>query len=191
MMPVDLPIHAVETAPDAAQAALRHSLDNYGFVPNLHGVMAEAPPILKAYKRLGELYAETSMSVLERQVVLLSISAFHACDYCMAAHSMLATMEKMPADVLEALRAGAPIPDPKLEALRSFATRMAESRGRVTPAEVDALKAHGYTDATVLEVVLAVGYKVLSNYVNHLKETPLDAPFTDFAWDRGAETAAE
>ena len=189
-MPIDLPIHAVESAPEAAQAALRHSLDNYGFVPNLHGVMAEAPPILKAYKTLGELYAETSMSVLERQVVLLSISAFHGCDYCMAAHSMLATMEKMPADVLEALRAGTPIPDPKLEALKSFATRMAESRGRVTPAEVEALKAHGYTEATVLEVVLAVGYKVLSNYVNHLKETPLDAPFTDFAWDRGADTAA-
>jgi len=190
-MSVDLPIHTVDTAPAAAQESLQHSLDNYKFLPNLHAVMAEAPPLLKAYKALANLYAQTSMSVLERQIVLLSINYYHDCHYCMAAHSMLATMEKMPEDVLEALRTGAPLQDAKLEALRNFATQMADKRGWVTDADVAAFKAHGYTDETVLEIVLAVGYKVLSNYTNHLKETPVDEPFAKFEWDSGMKQAAE
>ncbi len=189
-MAMELPIHSVDTAPAPAKQALEHSLQAYKFVPNLHGVMASAPPLLQAYKTLADLYAQTSMSVLERQVVLMSINSFHDCHYCMAAHSMLATLEKMPADVLEALRTDAPIADPKLEALRVFARQMAEKRGWVTPEDAEALKAHGYTDETILEVVLAVGYKVLSNYVNHLKETPVDAAFAKHEWDPGMKRAA-
>ncbi len=181
-MPLDLPTHTVESAPDAAKPALEDSLAKYKFVPNLHGVMAEAPPLLEAYKTVGDLYAQTSMSVLERQVVLMSINYYHDCHYCMAAHSMIATMEQMPADVLESLRTGARIADPKLEALRRFATAMADKRGWIDDGDATALKAHGYTDQTILEVVLALSYKVMSNYVNHLKDTPVDAPFAKFGW---------
>ena len=152
--------------------------------------MASAPPLLQAYKTLGDLYGQTSMSVLKRQIVLLSINYYHDCHCCIAAHSMLATLEKMPADVLEALRSGQALADPKLEALRQFATKLAENRSWVDDAEIAAFKAHGYTDETILEIVLAVGYKVLSNYVNHLRATPFDPTFAKFAWDTSMKAVA-
>ena len=72
--------------------------------------------------------------------------------------------------------------DAKLEALRVFAEQVNVSRGRPTTAEVDALLAAGYTNRTVLEVVLGTSMKVLSNYTNHITETPLDDAFAGNAW---------
>lgn len=187
---LDLAIYMAETAPAAAREALQHSLDNFQFVPNLHAVMAEASPLPKACKTLDDLDAETSLSVLDRQLVLLSLNDDHECQSCMAAHSMLATMEQMPEDVHEALRTGAPLQDPKLEAWRRFPTQMADKRDGVTGVEVETFKAHGYTDANVLEIVLAVGFKVPSKDTNHFAQTPVDAAFAKFEWNSGRKQAA-
>ena len=188
---MDFALHTTDTAPDAAKPLVQKSLDTYGFVPNLHAVMAEAPPLLEAYQLVGGLYAKTNLSVLERQVVLQAINFENGCHYCVAAHSMIATLEKMPADVLDALRAGTPIADAKLEALRSFAAKVARQRGWLDEADFDALLAAGYTRQTALEVILANAYKVMSNYVNHVAETPLDAAFQQHAWTKPAQQAAE
>lgn len=183
--------HTPETAPEAGRPLLQASQDRYKFVPNLHAVMAEAPPLLEAYQALGDLYSKTSMSVLERQIVLMSINYDNNCHYCMAAHSAIATMEKMPEDILTALREGKPLADIKLEALRAFAAKLSAQRGWVDDADVQIFLDAGYTKQTVLEIVLAVGYKVLSNYTNHLAQTPVDPAFKDFTWSKPAATAAE
>ena len=188
---MDFTIHTPETAPDEAKPLLQASLNRYKFVPNLHGVMAESAPVLQAYQALGELYGKTDLSVLERQIVLLTINYENECHYCVAAHSAIATMEKMPEDILAALRSGAPLADAKLQALRDFARKVVVSRGWVSDGDIQALLDAGYAKRTALEVILAVSYKVLSNYVNHLAETPVDAPFTGFAWSKDAQQAAE
>ncbi len=189
---MDFAVHTVESAPETAKPLLQASRKKYTFVPNLHAVMAEAPTLLGAYQTLADLFGHTGLSVLERQIVLLAISYENGCDYCVAAHSTIATMEKMPADILQALRDGRPLADAKLEALRSFAATMAAERGWVGDAAVAHLLAHGYTRQTVLEVVLAQGFKVLSNYTNHLAHTPLDLPFQSQAWtDERPTKAAE
>lgn len=190
---MQLTLHTAQTAPDASREMLEKSLARYTFIPNLHGIMAGSPVMYEAYQAIGQIYGKSSMSVLERQIVLQSINYENECHYCLAAHSKIATAERMPAPILEALREGQPLADAKLETLRVFAAKMTRERGWVQPEDVQALYDAGYTEATVLEVIVAVAYKVMSNYINHIAETALDPAFKPFEWThprlRG-ETAA-
>jgi uncharacterized peroxidase-related enzyme len=179
---MQLTIHTTDTAPEASREMLAKSQARYKFIPNLHGIMAGAPVMYEAYQAIGQIYAKSGMSVLERQVVLQSINFENECHYCLAAHSMIATAEKMPPEILEALREGRPLADPKLEALRTFAARMTRERGWLPPQEIQAFYEAGYSEATLLEVIVAVAYKVMSNYINHVAETPLDPAFQPYAW---------
>ena len=180
------PIHTIETAPEAAKDGLRQAEQAYGFVPNLLGVMAEAPAVMKAYPTLNQLFDETSFSPTERQTVLLTVSHANGCDYCMAAHTVIAGMQSVPDDVVTALRAGAAIADPKLEALRRLTEEVVQSRGWPSEAAVQAFFDAGYDRQQVLEVMLGVALKTLSNYVNHQAETPLDPAFAAGEWRKDA-----
>lgn len=180
------PVHTVETAPEAAREFLVGTQKAFGFLPNLIGVMASAPALAKAYGALIGLFDQTSFTPTERQIVLLATSADNGCTYCVAAHSIIAGMQKVPADVVEAIRNNTPINDPKLEALRRFTTAMVATRGRPSEDEVKAFLAAGYTEVQVLEVVLGIGFKTLSNYTTHISEVPVDQAFASAAWTKAA-----
>lgn len=180
------PVLSTDQAPEPARALLTGAGKRYGFVPNLLGVMAQAPPLLEAYTQVAERFAQTSLTPVEQQVVLLAASHQNGCDYCVAAHSTIASMSKVPAPVIAALRAGEPIAEPKLEALRTFTRSVVEGRGWVDETAVDAFLGAGFEAAQVLEVVLGVGMKTLSNYTNHVTQTPLDDAFAPQAWQRPA-----
>jgi len=109
----------------------------------------------------------------------------------MAAHTTVAKISGVDADVIEALRAGTAIADPKLEALRTFAALINENRGWATEEQVDALIAAGYTKQTVLEVITGTALKVLSNYTTHIVNPPLDKAFEPVAWSPEQAVAAE
>lgn len=110
----------------------------------------------------------------------------NGCDYCMAAHTVIAGMSSVPAATVDALRAGAPLPDARLDVLARFTRAVVRERGRLPEAEVGAFLAAGFTAAQVLEVVLGVAMKTLSNYANHLARTPLDAAFAAARWEPAA-----
>lgn len=175
-------LHDEDSAPEAARIHFEQAQQAFGFVPNLYRVMAEAPPLLEAYKTIGDLFDQTSLSPVERQVVLLSVSRVNGCEYCVAAHSGIARMQGADEAVVQAIREGRPVPDEKLEALRRFSEAVVLKRGRPEDEDVQAFLAAGYTKANVLEVVLGVGMKTLSNYTNHLADTPLDDAFKPLAW---------
>ena len=176
-------IHTPESAPAASRPILEGAQKSLGFVPNLFGVMASSPALLEAYTSLSALQdAQTAFSETERQVLFLSVSHANGCEYCVAAHSTISSMKNVPADVVTALRDGTALPEPKLEALRSFALAVQESRGRVEESTLEAFRAAGYGDQHVLEVVLAIAFKSLSNYTSILTGTPLDAAFQPQAW---------
>lgn len=179
-------IHDTESAPEAAKPTLTAAQQAYGFLPNLLGVMAEAPALLKGYATLSKIFEESSFTPAERQVVLLTTSYTNECGYCMAAHSAIAGMQKVPQEVIGALRDGAPIGDGKLEALRKFTASVVTTRGWPSQADLNAFLGAGYGRAQVLEVVLGVGIKTLSNYANHIAETPLDAAFKPLAWTKAS-----
>lgn len=92
-------------------------------------------------------------------------------------------MVKIPADTITALRSGSALPNAKLNTLATFTRAVVRERGWVADShELKNFFAAGYTQQQVLEVVLGVSMKTLSNYINHLTDTPLDAAFANEAW---------
>ncbi len=121
----------------------------------------------------------------EQEVVFLTISIGNGCDYCVAAHSMIADkMSKVPPPVLAAIRDGSAIPDEKLAALSKFTAVMRSTRGLPSSADVRAFLSAGYHEPQILEIILAIAVKTLSNYSNHLFHTPVDDMFVGYAWPK-------
>ena len=110
-------IYTVEDAPEGARATLTGVKKALGFVPNMLGTMAGAPALLEAYQTAGALFDKTSLSTTERNVVVLVTSVENRCEYCVSVHTALAAMQKVPGDVVQSIRNGVAITDPKLEAL--------------------------------------------------------------------------
>jgi len=181
-------VHTIESAPENSKPMLEASQKVYGMVPNLHGVMAEAPALLEAYQTLSKLFSEkTSLDATEQQIIAMTNNRLNGCTYCMAAHTSIMQMAKVPEDVIASLRENTPIADPKLEALRIFAEKINLTRGRPEDSAIEALLAAGYTKQTVFEVIVGTAYKVLSNYTNHIAETPLDKAFAKNEWSADAQ----
>ncbi|WP_417731124.1 carboxymuconolactone decarboxylase family protein [Rosistilla oblonga] len=184
----DFNVHTIESAPEASKPQLEHSQKTYGFVPNLHGVMAESPALLEAYRTVSAIFdTKTDLSTTERQIIAMTNNRLNGCTYCMAAHTSIMQAGKVPDDVITALRDGTPIADPKLEALRVFAEQVNEKRGWIERSDIDALLAAGYTKQTVFDVIVGTAYKVLSNYTNHVAQTPLDPTFAKNEWTAETE----
>ncbi len=179
----DFTIHTKDSAPDASKELPGAAQAKYGFVPNLMGEMAEAPSMLKAYLALGEALETSSLTPQEQQVVVLTVSYLNQCVYCMTAHSAVAKMVGLPEGEISALREGRPLSNAKLEALSRFAGLMVDQRGRASDEDVAAFLAAGYTHAQILEVIVGLAFKTLSNFTNHLADTPIDKQFEPFRWE--------
>jgi AhpD family alkylhydroperoxidase len=178
----NFPVHTRETAPETAQPVLDAVTGMFGFLPNLLGVMATSPALAEAYTALSGIFEKSGLNPAERQVVLLTVSRFHACHYCMAAHSVAAEMQQVPADVVAAIRTDHPIADAKLQALRVYVNRLIEKRGWIDEQEMGEFLAAGYAPSHALDVLVGVGQKTLSNFTNHIAQTPLDTAFEQHAW---------
>jgi alkylhydroperoxidase family enzyme len=183
--------HTMETAPEESRTLLENSQKVFGRIPGLHAVMAEAPALLQGYQQLHKLFAEqTSFDKDELTVVWQSINVEHACHYCVPAHTGIAKMMKVDDEITDALRNETPLPNDRLEALRTFTLAVVRDRGNVDDAVVTAFLDAGFTKRQVLEVILGVSQKVMSNYTNHLAETPIDEPMKAFAWEKARKEAA-
>lgn len=183
---MNYPVNTIETAPEAARPTLVAAQKGFGFLPNLLAVMSTAPALLEGYLTLSKIFDGSSLSAAERQVVLLAVSRENGCAYCMSVHTAIAGMQNVPADAVNAIRDDATIPDPKLEALRRFAAAVTRARGWVSEEDSAAFLAAGYGPQQVLEVVLGVGLKTISNYTTHIAKTPLDAAFKPLEWSGAA-----
>ncbi len=174
-----------ETDADALAAErLRGAKAKLGFVPNMYGVMGNSPGLLDTYIHGYERFrALSGFSPAEQEVVFLAISRENGCTYCVAAHSFIADkMSGVPEAVTNAIRDGQPIPDAKLAALHDFTRTMVVKRGLPSHADATAFLAAGYSERQILEVVLAIAVKTLSNYANHVFHTPVDGMFAGRAW---------
>lgn len=176
-------IHTPENAPEGSRAGLEGAKKKMGMVPNLLGVLAGAPSALASYQALSGAIASSSFTPTEQQVVLIATSVENDCRYCVAAHTTISKGARVPEDVLDSLRSDTPIADSKLEALRQFTLAIVRKKGWVEADDLEAFTAAGYGPAQVLEVITGVALKTLTNYVNHIAETPLDAPFQAQVWE--------
>ncbi|MFT5774955.1 carboxymuconolactone decarboxylase family protein [Hyphomonas sp.] len=178
----DLKIHDETTAPPAARPLLEHVKRANGIMPNMLGVLAENPAALEGYLSLSRIFDDAGFSPLERQVVQTTVSVENACHFCVAAHSASAAAEGLDASVIEAIRTNQRIADTRLEALRVFTRRMAQQRGFVSDTDVSVFLNAGWEKAAILGVILGVALKTMSNYANHVAETPLNKDYKPYAW---------
>jgi uncharacterized peroxidase-related enzyme len=183
-----LPPQTLDNAKPEAKALLEAAKAKVGFVPNMYTGMASSPGLLATYLDGYERFRKHSgFTSAEQEVVFLTISRGNGCDYCVAAHSVLADkMSKVPPAVTDAIRDGKTIPDAQLAALSQFTEVMRSTRGLPSKAQVQAFLDAGYEERQVLEIILAIAVKTISNYSNHLFHTPVDAMFAGRAWSQPA-----
>ena len=187
LSPVD-----ASTATPRVKEPLEGARKRMGMIPNMYTRMANSPGALETYLYGYQRFRKDSgFSPAEQEVVLLTISAENGCEYCVAAHSVIAdTSSKVPRDVTDAIRAGQAIPDARLRALSDLTRAIVATRGRPLEKDVQPFLAAGYSERHLLELVLAVAVKTISNYVNHLFETPVDDAFKASAWSAPARSVA-
>ena len=130
-----------------------------------------------------------SGELLEKETVILSVSFENRCGYCMAARTAGGKGKGLSEEAVEALRSGERLPDPRLDAVSRFSRAVVRERGRPSAEEVQAFLDAGFTRQNLLEVLVGVSFKTLSNYTNNLADTPLDDAFAKHAWE-GREASA-
>lgn len=179
---VEFRVHDEHSAPEEVAPALERTKKSLGFIPNMYGVMAESPQLFNSYHTLSEQFQHSSLSKEAKHVVFLTVSRQNSCHYCMAAHSTMAHQAKVDPEAINAIRDDKPVPDESLEAVRSFTQAVITNQGWVPEDETDRLLAAGYGQRQILDIVLGVAMKTLSNYTNHFAHTPVDKAFEAQAW---------
>jgi uncharacterized peroxidase-related enzyme len=182
---LSLPAKTLEDAHPKAKTVLEQTQAKMGMIPNMYGTMANSPAMLQTYVHGYSLFRENSgFTSAEQELVFLTISRENECHYCMAAHSFVAdNISMVPLEVTEAIRNDEPITDSKLSALRAFTQAMVISRGRPSEGDVDEFTHAGYSENHILDIILAISVKTISNYSNHVFDTPVDAAFAVRSWD--------
>lgn len=176
--------YTVETAPAESKPFLEKSIKAYGGIPGLHGVLAGAPGLFEAYQTLHQLFVNSSFNNEELTVVWQTINIEHECHYCVPAHTGIAHMMQVDPAITEALRNSTTMPTEKLQVLHETTLSIVRNRGYISEEEVQAFYAAGYEQRQLLEIILGLSQKVISNYVNHIAETPVDKGFQKFAWEK-------
>jgi len=145
-----------------------------GFVPNLYATFAHSPTALGTYLALQN--AKSSLKPKEREVINLVVSQVNDCEYCLAAHTALGKMLGFSdAQILE-IRRGRASFDPKLDGLVRFVREVAEKRGHVSATTTDAFLAAGWSQANLVDAIMVVGDKSISNYLHGTTKIPVDFP---------------
>ena len=149
----------------------------FGFVPNLGHALAVEPSVLSAYLVWLDSLGATSLDAVAQQVAMAAASRENAADYGVAVHATLAGKLGASAEMVDALRSGSTLADPKLEAVRQFATAIASKRTQVSDSDVNLLRAAGFDRRAAVAIAIAVSCKTLANTVAHLSRVEIDAGF--------------
>ena len=169
----------IADAPTASHQLLEAVNKQLGSVPNLFRIVANSPAALDGYLGLNGALAKGKLSHATRERVALAVAQVNGCDYCLAAHSYLATnLAKLDASEIVANRHGRSS-DAKADAAVRFAVNVAHSRGAVPAAEVEAVRAAGYGDGEIVEIIAHVALNTLTNYINTALGTEIDFPVVD------------
>lgn len=170
-----LPIQSIDSAAPEASKRLIAANQAAGFVPNLLGVLANAPTALEAYQTVVGINARSSLSPEQIEVVQITAARRNGCNFCVAGHTRAARHKtNLPEDIVDALRDIQALSDPKLNALARFTLAVINQRGAVSDDELQAFLDAGHSQANVLDVVLGVSLATLCNYANNVAQTPIN-----------------
>jgi uncharacterized peroxidase-related enzyme len=169
---------AAPTAPEAQPDVHARAEEMFGMVPNLITEMADhTPAVADAYLQANRSIDKGDLTPAERQAVILAISSYNDCHYCTKAHAMAGKAAGLDADTVETINAGGLPYDERLKALVQAARRVIGKRGWLSDDDRADLEACGIDRGALYEIVGLVGIKTISNFVNHIAGTEVDAAF--------------
>jgi uncharacterized peroxidase-related enzyme len=148
-----------------------------GFVPNLYAYFAKSETALGDYLTLQN--RKSSLRAKEREVINLVTSQINGCRYCQSAHTVIGKMNGFTDEQILEIRKGTASFDSKLDALAKFTASVVTNRGKATEESKNDFFAAGYTEANLIDVVIVVGDKIISNYIHNLTEFEIDFPVAD------------
>ena len=167
-------IPTAATVSPANQAIFDNLRKGLGMVPNLYATFAHSEHALGNYLTLQN--GKSSLTAKEREVINLVVSQVNECAYCLAAHTVLGGMVGFTPEQIIAIRKGGAAFDARLDALARLVKSAAEHRGHAAPALVEAFFAAGYTEGNLVDVVMVIGDKIITNYLHALTQVPVDFP---------------
>jgi len=179
-----LGVKTIETADAVSSEILSKSQKSIGMIPNMYGLMANNPALLEGYSlAYNSFRTNAGFTPPEQEVVFLSVAYENNCEYCMAAHSFVGDkMTNVPTEVTDAIRKNTEVPDVKLRALSLFTRAMTAKRGNPSQEDIANFLNAGYTENHILGVIAGIGVKTMSNYFNHVFNTPVDDAFKERVW---------
>lgn len=181
---MQLPLVEFDTATESQKELLSITKKEFRMIPNMYKAMANNPILLKTYMDAYKGFrAQSNFSPVEQEIVFLTISVENNCNYCMAAHSLIADLvSKVPPNITDAIRNGGEITDTKLKSLNEFTSIMVNKRGNPSNEDVKIFFENGYNEKHILDIILAISIKTISNYTNHIFHTEVDPTFKIREW---------
>ncbi|SFO57575.1 uncharacterized peroxidase-related enzyme [Cohaesibacter marisflavi] len=169
----------IDAAPEASRPLLEQVTKQLGSAPNLFRLAGVNPAALEGYLGLFGALGKGQLPAATRERIALAISEFNGCGYCLSAHTYLATnIAKLPAEEISANRQGRST-DAKANAAIVFALAVAKNRGHIADSDLAAVRAAGYDNAQVIEIVLHVAFNIWTNYLNEVAKTEIDFPVAE------------
>ena len=166
----------IADAPAASQPLLEGVKKQLGVAPNLFRLVANSPVALQGYLALSSALSKGALSAATRERIAIAVAEENGCSYCLSAHSYIGkNLLKLDDAEIAANRNGASN-DLRADAALRFAVKVVRERGHVSDADVAAVKAAGFDDAEIIEIVLHVALNTLTNYVNEVAKTEIDFP---------------
>ncbi|OPG10417.1 carboxymuconolactone decarboxylase family protein [Microbispora sp. GKU 823] len=170
-----LNVPSPDDVPDGVAGILDNVGAQFGFVPNMFATLASNPTVLDVVMTLQGTLSRV-LDAKTRHTIALAVSQANGCDYCLAMHTYVSSeLGGMSSDDIDLARAGSSI-DPKRAAVARFAQQLMESRGRVSDADLAAVRGAGYTDPQILAIVTVAVQVLLTNFINNVNQTDVDIP---------------
>lgn len=164
-----------DTAPVESRPLLDAILGKFGVIPNLFRVFALSPAALQGLLALND-WNSKSLDLKTRERIAIAVAQVNGCDYCLSAHTYIGTnLAKITAEDAALSRKGKST-DVKANAAVQFAAKVAERRGSVSDDDIAAVKAAGYSEAQIVEIVTLVAENVLTNFLGNVAKTDIDFP---------------
>lgn len=170
-----LPIPDRDAVPPATKPLLDAVAAQLGSVPNLFRLVGQSPAALEGLLGLSSALNKT-LDAKTRERIALAVAQVNGCDYCLSAHSYLAENLAKLDDAERAANRRGRSNDAGADAAVAFARHVAEARGKVSAAEIAAVRRAGYTDAQIVDIIANVALNVLTNLVNNVADTDIDFP---------------
>ncbi|MEM6515705.1 MAG: carboxymuconolactone decarboxylase family protein [Bacteroidota bacterium] len=159
------------------QAIFTNLKKNLGFVPNLYAYFAKNETALGDYLTLQN--RKSTLRAKEREVINLVTSQINNCEYCLSAHTALGKMNGFTDEQILEIRVGEASFDEKLDALAKFTSAIVTNKGKVSEEIKTSFFNAGYTEANLIDVVIVVGDKIITNYIHNLTGLEIDFPLAD------------